>query len=78
MKQESIPLSSDWVGLQTEAQTFTVSFRDISNFAASLSDTNSIYYASGKAHAHPVFPVTLSWKTLTKKITPGPNVFLKR
>jgi len=63
--KKKIKISSDIVGAKIKPFRFDVTFRHTSNYAASISDENNIYYNTNKKHkivAHPLFPVRISWK----------------
>jgi len=62
--KKKIQISSDIVGAKIKPFHFKVSFRQTSNYAASIFDENKIYYDTNKKNkivAHPVFPVRISW-----------------
>ena len=62
---KKIHLSSDIVGAKLKPFQFEVTFRQTSNYAASIFDDNNIYYDTNKSHkivAHPLFPVRISWQ----------------
>lgn len=67
MPDTILQISSDTVGLVSSGLSFPVSFRDVSNYAASINDLNPLYYDSQHAVAHPLFPVSLSWQALQRK-----------
>ncbi len=67
MSQKKILIASSIVGAEIKPYQFTVSARQISNYAAAISDTNDIYYNSKKKddfYAHPLFPVRISWEII--------------
>ena len=67
--QKKIKISSAIVGAKIKPFHYEVSFRQTSNYAASIFDNNGIYYNTNKNHkivAHPLFPVRISWKIAEK------------
>lgn len=64
---KKIHLSSDIVGAKLNPFHFDVTFRQTSNYAASIVDNNRIYYDTVKKNnivAHPLFPVRISWQII--------------
>lgn len=58
-------LSSKMVGTRIRPFHYSVSFRDVSNFAASIGDDNDGYFDTEKTPAaHPLFPVRISWQII--------------
>ncbi|HDL18901.1 MAG TPA: hypothetical protein ENH29_07590, partial [Bacteroidetes bacterium] len=67
--KKKIQISSQIVGARMKQYHFKVTFRQISNFAASISDGNERYFNTQKANgiiAHPLFAVRISWGIVTK------------
>jgi len=65
--KKKIQLDSDIVGARIKPFNYKLSFRQTSNYAASIFDKNNIYYDTtrkDKIVAHPLFPVRISWKII--------------
>ena len=63
------PINSQIVGTQTKPYHYKATYRDISNYSASIFDENSAYYHEGKGNeiiAHPLFPVRISWQIVER------------
>lgn len=63
------PIDSQIVGAQTKPYHYKVTYRDISNYSASIFDENSAYYHESKGNeiiAHPLFPVKISWQIVER------------
>lgn len=58
-------LNSEMVGTRIRPFHYRVTFRDVSNFAASIGDDNEGYFDTEKTPAaHPLFPVRISWQII--------------
>lgn len=64
LSQKKVIIDSSMAGMRIKPFQFSVDARQISNYAAAISDLNDIYYTSEKnniTYAHPIFPVRISW-----------------
>jgi len=64
LSQQKILIDSSLVGSRIKPFQFLVDARQISNYAAAISDLNEVYYLSTKQkilQSHPLFPVRISW-----------------
>lgn len=67
MSQKKILIDSSIVGTCIKPYHFSVTARQISNYAAAISDLNDRYFSSSKENiscSHPLFPVRISWEII--------------
>ena len=64
LSRQKVLIDSNIVGSRIKLYQFSVNARQISNYAAAISDLNDVYYLSEKQNnlcSHPLFPVRISW-----------------